>query len=519
MADARLGLVRAGLVAGVAALAIGPGLAGSARLSYHEAFVAQSAREMIASGDALVPTIDGRPWLEKPPLACWLVAGLGRLSGQVGAFEARLPSAVAAGALALGLAVLVARRSGPDAGLLAGAVQATVGWAVARGRLAEADILLACLVTWSFAAFDRLRPSTAESPISTGWRWAFFALLGLTSLAKGIGFGAALLAAGAVATWAWDRDRRLLRALAWPVGWALSALIALAWPALVLARHPEALGLWTLHVADRLADRPEHFAGSSPWWFYGPMALGLALPWTPLAIAGAWRSARRAAGPGGRGGVDRLLWAWAVAPLVLLSTASVKNGHYAIHTMPPWSAWAALGLIGLGGRLARRGWSPSRVRRAAAWAFGALALAYGLGHAGLGPRYDRRGLEWAFYEAAGRSLGADEPLALLYDDWDRDPYPTPFGPVPHDLAVRLFYLDRPAAWRANPAALASQPVARAGSPFGVIARERDLPDLLQLGRIEALARGPSTRWDRTFALYRVRPGAVAVANRRLVPGP
>ena len=31
----------------------------------------------------------------------------------------------------------------------AGAIQATTAWTVFRGRLAEADILLACLITWA----------------------------------------------------------------------------------------------------------------------------------------------------------------------------------------------------------------------------------------------------------------------------------------------------------------------------------------------------------------------------------
>ncbi len=50
--------------------AVGDGPAaglGSLRLTYHEAHVAQAAREMIAAGDWLVPILDGRPWLEKPP--------------------------------------------------------------------------------------------------------------------------------------------------------------------------------------------------------------------------------------------------------------------------------------------------------------------------------------------------------------------------------------------------------------------------------------------------------------------
>ena len=70
---------------------------------------------------------------------------------------ARIPSAVAATLLALGVATLAARRFGATVGLLAGLVQATTAWTVLRGRLAEADMLLACLVTWTVVAFDRLR--------------------------------------------------------------------------------------------------------------------------------------------------------------------------------------------------------------------------------------------------------------------------------------------------------------------------------------------------------------------------
>ena len=75
----------------------------------------------------------------------------------MGEASARLPSAVAAALLAVGVAALAARRFGPTVGLLAGLVQATTAWTVMRGRLAEADMLLACLVTWTLVAFDRLR--------------------------------------------------------------------------------------------------------------------------------------------------------------------------------------------------------------------------------------------------------------------------------------------------------------------------------------------------------------------------
>ena len=305
---------------------------------------------------------------------------------------------------------------------------------------------------------------------------------------------------------AWDRDREALRRLRFWPGWALAGTVALTWPILTALRHPSVLGLWTLHVTDRLASRPEHFAGG-PWWQYGPALLVQALPWTPLALLGAGPSLVRAFAGRGRGGGDRLLWAWAVAPVVLLSLATVKNAHYAIHALPPWSIWAALGLMQLGERLQhRRGWTPDRVRRGAWIGFAGVGLAIGLGFAILGPRFDRRGVEWAFYEDAARLLRPGEPLALLYDDWDRDPYPTPFGPVPHDLAVRLYYLDRPACWRIGVESLAD---AAAGAVARGLRRHRPRPRPprpARLGRVETVARGPATRFDRTYALFRITPG-------------
>jgi 4-amino-4-deoxy-L-arabinose transferase-like glycosyltransferase len=388
-------------------------------------------------------------------------------------------------------------------------VQATTVWTVARGRLAEADVLLACVLTWTILAFDRLRSlPDSEARKLIAWKIAFFGLLGATSLIKGIGFGAVLIVAVVGTTVVWDRDRGALRRLRSPLGWALAVAISLAWPLAMVARHGlGALSLWTLHVADRLAARPEQFAGE-PWWQYGSGILIQALPWTPLVFVGAWYSLGRAimVRSGSRtASIDRLLWAWGVVPLLLLSLATVKNAHYAIHAQVPWSIWGALGLSKLAERLQRRGWSTRRLRRLTAGGFAAVALAWGLGFRTLGPWLDRRGVEWAFYESAGRRLPPGEPTAFLYDDWDRNPYPTPFGPIPHDLAVRLYYLNRPACWHFDPKSLADCRRCSSSRGFAVIGRERDRPALERLGRVEVLADGPPVRFDRTYLLMRISP--------------
>jgi 4-amino-4-deoxy-L-arabinose transferase-like glycosyltransferase len=500
----------------LAVLTLGVGL-GSTKLSYHEAIVAQVGRELAARGDWLVPTLDGRPWLEKPPLTAWLVGGLGRLVGGVDETVARMPSALAAALMAAGVGVLARRLYGETVGQLAGLVQLTTLWTVRQGRLAEADILLAGLVTWGIVAFagwrtvslqdaqerqDRCLRRRCGAPVLAPWAsWSgipFFVLLGATALAKGLGFGGALMCAAVGTPLIWDRDGATLRRSLAPVGLAAAATIALAWPLLVLKRHPEALTLWTLHVADRFAARPGHFA-SEPLGQYLLAPLWQMLPWTPLAIAGAWRSWRRARVE--RFGPDRLLAAWAVAPAVLVSLASVRNAHYLIYALPPLSIWTALALARIGERLARRGWDGSRRRRAAFALFAVIGLAYAFGACWLVPRFDRRGGEWGWYAEASRRLEPGEPLVLLYDDWDRDPYPTPFGPFPHDLAVRLFYLDRPGVtWHRGPESL-RPPAGR----FAVIARQRDLPALRRLGEVEEIARGPAGRKDRAYLLFRVTP--------------
>ncbi len=44
----------------------------------------------------------------------------------------------------------------------------------------------------------------------------------------------------------------------------------------------------------------------------------------------------------------------------------------------------------------------------------------------------------------------------------------------------------------------------------IIGRDRDLPALGSLGRVEVVARGPSLRFDRTYTLFRIMPSTTAL---------
>ncbi len=307
----------------------------------------------------------------------------------------------------------------------------------------------------------------------------------------------------------------------------------------MIAQHGvKIVNLWTLHITERLNGQAGHgpFAGES-WPAYVVNILAEALPWTPFAIMGAWvswQAAFHSEKPANRRGTtvpsvsntragSRLFCAWGTVPLILVSLASARRSHYAIYALVPWSIWAALGLSRCGCWLVQHGWPPARVRRLIWGTLTGLAVAYGLTFWVAGSWFNQRGTEWAFYEDIGRSVPSTEPLVLLYDDWDREPYPTPFGPIPHDLAVRLYYLNRPACWHFDPRALSGQGTERcplnrhhdARSPLVIVGRDRDRPSLEKTSLVNVLAYGPTRRWDRTYLVARVEPRVTLSADHTM----
>src|SRR5436309_2477419 len=97
---------------------------------------------MHRSRELVTPTLQGQPWLEKPPLYYWLAGAAFSLLGETEA-AARLPSVAAALLLVAGTAFFGARIYGPAAGLHAGFVAATAPLAFVYGRAAAMDMLLA----------------------------------------------------------------------------------------------------------------------------------------------------------------------------------------------------------------------------------------------------------------------------------------------------------------------------------------------------------------------------------------
>lgn len=333
------------LVFGFALCVLLPGLGSSRVLTAHEVFVAQPAREMLESGDWLVPRFIGEPRMKKPPMMNWVVAGSMALFGSGAAWVVRLPSVLSAAVLACAIALLAARWFGPRVGVIAGLINSATAYVWIQARLAEADMPLCAAVAVALTAFAFacVAPSNSEdAPTRPRSPWhpvIFYAATGVSFLIKSvIGPVFILGAAGAYAVvCAWrDRDFKPVRVLLHPIGLPLFVVLVAAWPVGVIVRMPEIAETWRSQLLGRAMGE---LGGRKPFGFYGYTILWTMLPWTPLLIVAFFRKARtftwRQAA---------FLLCWMVPGLVVLQFSAFKHKHYVMPLLAPLVIVAAVQL-------------------------------------------------------------------------------------------------------------------------------------------------------------------------------
>lgn len=154
-------------------------LIGLDALPYHgeESRRVQIAREMLATGDFVVPRLQGQPWPTKPPLFYWLLAGVIAWTDSLDPWTLRLPSALATLATATLLVWYVRPALGHWGAFLAGFVFLTFGDTLDAGSDAEIDATFALWVTCALLLW--------HGGLHRGWSpWLYWSLgYGFTALA------------------------------------------------------------------------------------------------------------------------------------------------------------------------------------------------------------------------------------------------------------------------------------------------------------------------------------------------
>ena len=284
---------------------------------------AEIAREMLASGDWLIPRLNGIPHFHKPPLSYWLsAAGMGLLG--VNEWGARLGVALAAG-FVLWCTARMARQAG---GALAPAFLVSTILFFALSHQLGSDIFLAAAVAGFYAA--------VIDPRARATLWPFVAL-GVGFMAKGpVVF--VLTVAPALLASAWARDGSPARALASWRGWLVFAAIGLPWYLVVMIKTP---GLLTYFLHRQLWERYAttlHQRGGPIYYFLVVILVG-AIPWTWAALHAWWHAAREA---GGRRNLpDALLASWVGLPILFFSSSRSKLPAYVLPLFPALAVLAS----------------------------------------------------------------------------------------------------------------------------------------------------------------------------------
>lgn len=146
---------------------------------------AEAAREMRQRGDYILPSFNGEPRYDKPPLIYWCLAASFAAFGE-NEMAARLPSALAAALTSLALFCWAGSVADRRTAWAAALVFATCLQTLVHGKAAVADmVMVLCFTLATWAGWELLREGNRkERPLTWFW-WQFYLALALGFLAKG----------------------------------------------------------------------------------------------------------------------------------------------------------------------------------------------------------------------------------------------------------------------------------------------------------------------------------------------
>ena len=296
---------------------------------------AEIPREMLSTGDWVVPRLAGLRYFEKPPLGYWVNATAISLLGEH-EFAVRLPSAVAAGFTALlvfGFARATSRCV--KTGIFAAAVYLTFVEVYVVGTFNVIDNLLTLFVTATIVAFHR-------AVVSHDARFALLAGMaaGAAFLTKGfLGFAIPALVLTPWLLW----ERRLLFSLRHAFPAALAAIaVSLPWAVLVHLHEADfwSYFFWEEHVRRFLGEDAQH---REPMFYFVALLPMCAFPW--LCLLPAASSGQRTRRSSSRSRSEwRLVWIWAVLPFVFFSLSHGKLLTYILPCFPALAVFVAAGV-------------------------------------------------------------------------------------------------------------------------------------------------------------------------------
>jgi 4-amino-4-deoxy-L-arabinose transferase-like glycosyltransferase len=307
------------------------GLGASGLLGADEPRYAQVAREMLERSDWVTPTLQGKPWLEKPVLYYWQAMLSFRASG-ITDQAARLPGAFDAAMLIAAIYFFLRRfRSGSE---LDGAlITASCAAVIIFAHAAATDMPLAACFAIALLGWYAWYESRQHIYFAV-----FYIFLALGTLAKGP-VAPALSAVIIFLFVAVKRDWRAIPRTLWIPGIALYLAAMLPWYIAVQLRNPGFFRFFILeHNLARFSQDVYHH--HQPFWFYLPVFLLAMMPWTLALIVAVAERARLIWSEGKQAfsspedSWQLFLLIWMFVPILFFSASQSKLPGYILPAVP-----------------------------------------------------------------------------------------------------------------------------------------------------------------------------------------
>ena len=315
---------------------------------------AEIPREMLSTGDWVVPRLNGLRYFEKPVFSYWLTALSFGLFGQ-NRFAARLPCALATG-LSAALLALFLRRTGHGTFVLIGAAAFLTTWEVyVLGVFNVPDAVFSAFVTASMVGFYLAFYSDGRQA-KIAWLCASGVACGLGFLTKGF-LAFAIPAIALCPFLLWQKRWKDLFTLPW-IPLLVALAIILPWAIMIHHREPDYWRsfVYVEHIRRFLSPTSQSLH-PKPIWFLLPYLIGGALPWT-LAAPAAMRGLCKV---GWRKPLISYTVCWLVLPFLMLSASKGKLGTYVLPCFAPLTLLLVIGLTQNGRK------ADSKLFRAGAW--------------------------------------------------------------------------------------------------------------------------------------------------------
>jgi 4-amino-4-deoxy-L-arabinose transferase-like glycosyltransferase len=294
-----------------------------------EARYGEVVREMLESGQWLVPHLNGHPYPDKPPLYFWIVAAVGSVVGQ-GELAFRLTTALSTLIALAGVGAIGRMIGGSEVGLWSAVLFATTFVTLVVGHIARMDMLLTMTAVFAWLVLEHLHRTHGAWTLATFWALAALgiAIKGPIALLFTVLPGVAAITV--------ERGWQGLRELRPVAGLLTLAAMILTWAGLVVTQGngDYLYDIWNRQLVGRAVDAWSH---REPFYFYALLLPLLVMPWTGLAAHG-FRVLFRDRAP-----ARASILSYSLLPLLAISLVSGKLFIYVEPVVPALAIAAALG--------------------------------------------------------------------------------------------------------------------------------------------------------------------------------